>query len=85
MVDFAYLACSVIAMMSNKQNFASPNTEWLTPGEAAAALGVGLSTLARMADRGDLRAIRPTGGHRRYRAEDVEALIARSATWEPKQ
>ncbi|WP_217584275.1 helix-turn-helix domain-containing protein [Microbacterium sp. GbtcB4] len=52
--------------------------EWVTPGVAAEALGVSLSTLARLADRGDIRAIRPTGSHRRYAAADIEAILARN-------
>lgn len=56
-------------------------SEWLTPGDAASALGISLNTLARLADRGEIRAIRPGGTHRRYSAADVEAIIARES-WE---
>lgn len=57
------------------------DSAYLTPGEAAAALGVSTSTVARMADAGKVRTIRP-GAHRRYVAADIEALIAQEP-WEP--
>lgn len=50
---------------------------WITPAEAAAALGVTTKTVARLADRGEVRAIRPGGTQRRYAAVDVEAILAR--------
>lgn len=56
--------------------------EWLTPGDAAAVLGVGVRTLSRLADAGEVRAIRPNGGHRRYSEASLEALLARTANWE---
>lgn len=51
---------------------------WVTPGVAAAALGVDIRTLSRLADNGVLRAIRPAGGrgHRRYSEADIEARLA---------
>lgn len=55
--------------------------EWLTPAEAAAALGVTVRTVARWADEGRIRSARP-GAHRRYVEADVSALIAREP-WEP--
>lgn len=54
---------------------------WMSPCDAAAALGVTVKTVARMADAGKLRVIRP-GAHRRYVAADVAALIAQEP-WEP--
>ena len=56
--------------------------EWLTPAQASAALGLTTTHLARLADAGDIRAIRPGGKHRRYAADDVEARIA-GEPWEP--
>lgn len=50
---------------------------WITPAEAAGALGVTTKTVSRLADRGEIRAIRPGGTQRRYAAEDVEAILAR--------
>lgn len=57
------------------------NTTYLSPGEAAEALGVSRQTVARLADSGRIRSIRP-GAHRRYVAADVAALIAQEP-WEP--
>ena len=57
-------------------------TEWLTPGAAAAALGVDPRTVARLAAAGEIRAIRPAGKHHRYLAADVDAILARSP-WSP--
>lgn len=51
--------------------------EWVTPSVAAAALGVTTKTVSRLADRGEIRAIRPGGTQRRYAAADVEAILAR--------
>lgn len=53
----------------------------MTPGAAAAALGITTKSVARLADRGEIRAIRPGGAHRRYAADDIEAILARSADW----
>lgn len=55
--------------------------EWLSPAEAAAALGVTVKTVSRWADAGRIRMSRP-GAHRRYVAADVAALIAQEP-WEP--
>lgn len=51
--------------------------EWVTPGVAASALGISPKTVARLADQGLIRAIRPSGKHRRYAAADVAAILAR--------
>ncbi|MGB3374038.1 MAG: helix-turn-helix domain-containing protein [Microbacterium sp.] len=56
-------------------------TSWVTPADAAAALGITPKSVGRLADKGVIRAIRPTGGHRRYAADDVEAVLARAADW----
>lgn len=53
-------------------------TEWLAPAHAAAALGVTPKSVSRLADKGVVRAIRTEGGHRRYAAEDIEAILARN-------
>jgi excisionase family DNA binding protein len=44
----------------------------LTSEEAAAFLGVGMSTIKRWADEGSLTCERTGGGHRRFRREDLE-------------
>ena len=50
----------------------------MTPGEVAALFRVLVSTVARWATEGRVRAIVTPGGHRRYRREDVEALYGRA-------
>lgn len=55
--------------------------EWVSPADAAAILGVSPRTVSRLADAGDVRAIRPTGKHRRYSVASLEALLARAADW----
>lgn len=54
-----------------------PDSEWITPAEAAAALGVTTKTVSRLADRGEVRAIRPGGTQRRYAVADIEAILSR--------
>lgn len=47
----------------------------MTPAEVATAFRVDTKTVNRWAKRGKLKAIRTLGGHRRYSAEQVAALI----------
>ncbi len=47
----------------------------LTPGEVARLFGVDPKTVSRWADSGKLDAMRTLGGHRRYRADEVYALL----------
>lgn len=49
--------------------------ELLTPAEAARIFGVHAKTVSRWADAGRLSAVRTMGGHRRYRASEVRALM----------
>ena len=46
----------------------------LTPGEVAAIFGVNPKTVTRWERSGRLRAVRTLGGHRRFRAEEVQRL-----------
>ena len=48
----------------------------LTPAEVAALFRVDPKTVTRWAKAGKLSAIRTLGGHRRYRAAEVEALLS---------
>jgi len=51
----------------------------ISPREAALISGVVTRTLARLADRGDLTRVTPTGSrHRRYLRAEIEALTTPS-------
>jgi excisionase family DNA binding protein len=47
----------------------------LTPAEVAAMFRVDPKTVTRWAKAGKLSSIRTLGGHRRYHASEVEALL----------
>ncbi len=49
-------------------------TAWLRVADVAELLGVSVNTVRRWTDAGRIAAHRSPGGHRRYRATDVEAL-----------
>jgi hemerythrin len=57
-----------------------PRGSSLTTAEAAAVLKVSVATLKRWTQSGLLPSERTSGGHRRFRAEDVQALAAPLAT-----
>jgi excisionase family DNA binding protein len=48
----------------------------LTPGEVAVLFRVDPKTVTRWAQEGKLSAIRTLGGHRRFKAAEVYALLA---------
>ena len=50
----------------------------LTPSEVASLFRVDPKTVTRWAKAGKLTAVRTLGGHRRYRASEVRALLERS-------
>jgi excisionase family DNA binding protein len=50
---------------------------WLSLGGAASRLGVDEATLRHWADTGKIRTFRTPGGHRRFREDDLRALIQR--------
>ena len=47
----------------------------LTPKQVAARFSVSPKTIGRWGDRGVLRPVRTSGGHRRFRTSDVDALV----------
>jgi excisionase family DNA binding protein len=47
----------------------------LTPGEVAAIFRVDAKTVARWAQTGRIRSIRTPGGQRRFRQDEVDALL----------
>lgn len=49
--------------------------QWLTLGSAARFLGVDETTLRAWADAGKVRVFRTPGGHRRFSAADLHALL----------
>ena len=51
----------------------------LTPGEVAALFRVDPKTVTRWAQDGRLTCIRTLGGHRRFRASEVHALLSGTA------
>lgn len=52
----------------------------LTPSEVAALFAVDPKTVTRWAKLGRLTCIRTLGGHRRFLADEVHALIAQATT-----
>lgn len=53
----------------------SVDEELLTPSEVAKLFRVDPKTVTRWAKSGKLSSIRTLGGHRRYRASEVRALL----------
>ncbi len=49
--------------------------QWLTMGLARTLLGINEATLRHWADHGLVRAFRTPGGHRRFAAADIQALL----------
>lgn len=56
-----------------------PTQDWVAPGDAARATGLSAQQIARLADDGKIRYIRP-GKHRRYFRADIEALLEEKAS-----
>src|SRR3954451_22966911 len=54
-------------------------SDWLTLGQAARYLGVAQSTIRKWSDSGRVRAFKTPGRHRRYRRDDLDAFLQRSA------
>ena len=52
-----------------------PNDPLLRPRQVAELLGVDRTTVTRWAQAGKLEALRTLGGHRRFRASVVRALL----------
>jgi excisionase family DNA binding protein len=50
-------------------------SEWLSLSSASKRLGVHYTTLRRWADAGSIPCFRTPGGHRRFRAEDLDAWL----------
>jgi excisionase family DNA binding protein len=53
----------------------SETKELMTPSEVGKALRVDAKTVTRWAERGLIRAVKTPGGHNRFFAEDVKAIV----------
>lgn len=65
--------------VGHEDGTAGEATELLTPGDVARLFGVDPKTVSRWSDSGKLDAMRTLGGHRRYRADEVRALLEDAA------
>ncbi len=57
--------------------------EWFTLGQAATYLGVAQSTMRKWTDSGRVSSFKTPGGHRRYRRDDLDQFLDRSASSGP--
>ena len=60
-----------------------PVTELLTTKEASRLAGVGPTAIKRWADDGRLHCVKTAGGHRRFRRDELEALLRAEAVPAP--
>lgn len=83
-VDTKWAAHSVSAKERDVSSSADSATaapeELLTPGEVAQLFRVNPKTVTRWAAMGRLTVVRTLGGHRRFPASQVEALLAGNRT-----
>ncbi|MDO5627145.1 MAG: BldC family transcriptional regulator [Mobilicoccus sp.] len=61
------------------QDKLDPGDDLMTPAEVAALFRVDPKTVTRWAVAGKLQSLRTLGGHRRYRASEVQALLAEAS------
>src|SRR5947208_11253798 len=69
--------------LSTGRNSVTMEPDWLTLGQAAKYLGVAQSTIRKWSDLGRVPAFYTPGGHRRYRRNDLDAFLERSAPGKP--
>ena len=50
--------------------------DYLTPGEVARSLHVSPKTIVRWANEGRIKYTTTLGGHRRFRREDIDQVVA---------
>ena len=61
-------------------NVSSDQEVLLTPAEVASLFRVDPKTVTRWAKSGKLTSIRTLGGHRRYKASEVKAVLSATAS-----
>lgn len=61
----------------------TPEDEWLSLREAAEILGMHPATVRLWADRNEVPTRRTSGGHRRFRRSDIEALLRQETERKP--
>jgi excisionase family DNA binding protein len=54
----------------------SNQDELMTPGEVAKLFAVDPKTVSRWATAGKISSVRTLGGHRRFRADEIRAMLA---------
>jgi predicted site-specific integrase-resolvase len=70
----------MLSAMQDSQVMEPPASDLMTPGDAAALLGVTTTTLATWGDRGRVAFIRLPSGHRRYLAGSVHSCAEQART-----
>ena len=65
-----------------KMNHSTPEA-WLSLQEASKQLGVSPATLRQWADKGQVRAFRTPGGHRRFSKSDMRTLVRQPSAQSP--
>ncbi|CAB4572344.1 MAG: BldC family transcriptional regulator [Actinobacteria bacterium] len=56
----------------------SNHEELMTPGEVAKLFAVDPKTVSRWANSGKITTVKTLGGHRRFRAAEIRAMLAAS-------
>jgi excisionase family DNA binding protein len=58
----------------------SRRKQFLSTADIARLMSIDVSTVKRWADSGKLQCYKTVGGHRRFRSDQVQALIGQTAT-----
>lgn len=60
----------------------SNQDELMTPGEVAKLFAVDPKTVSRWANAGKISSVKTLGGHRRFRAAEIRAMLANNQSGE---